>query len=145
MTKFIRIDEKGTWRGNEHRSCFAGTVFTQAEDDIKWEDGISCYSLDDIVEAIENLSSYWNHHVGLKLKEYDKMQITIFEGEKIKSYGFDGEDLAICNKTICEIEAKPFMKKFLELEEDFDFEDITEDEYIKEINKLVEEQLKGLI
>lgn len=137
MEKFIRLDEKGEWRGKEHRSsvCGAGEMYEEL-----FEEGISCYSLNDAGEAIEKLRNYWVEHASLRsVNDYENMQVTIFEGERLhNTIGADWEDQATCEKTICEIDAKPFMGKVLEL---FDLhyfeEELTETEYHNELEKLV--------
>ena len=67
------------------------------------------------------------------------MQVTIFEGEKLPTWGCDGEDLAICTATLKEIDAVEFMTKLfsakdqlegLVIDENGNFKDeISQEEY----------------
>jgi hypothetical protein len=142
--RFIRIDQKGTWRGKEHRSCIAGSVFTTEE--TIWEDGISCYNLNDKVDAIENLYNYWTRIAMATLEDFKDMDVTIFEGYKLDTWGADGEDLAICTKTIIEADAYEFMKKVYDAKykleglyenENGEYEEITEKEYREILQSLI--------
>ena len=134
---FIRIDTKGTWKDIEHKSCFAGTSLTESDEDINWESGISCYSLENTIEGIENLYKYWTEIARLeRTEEYENMQITIFEGEKIDCFGSDGEDMAICTKTIKEIDAVEFMNQLFIAKDKLDgFYENEDGEYEDEISK----------
>lgn len=126
LQKFIRIDEKGHWRGTEHRSSVQGLADmcvcyeTECICD-HWEPGISCYQIgDDIAEALENLREYWEEHKGIGLvfiDWYKDLQITIFEGELLPVKGSDWEDLATCERTLFELEAYPIMKAVIEAHE----------------------------
>lgn len=134
MAKFIRIDMKGHWRGTEHASSLNGMAGEWEND---WEEGISSYSLKDKAEAIENLREYWMDIAMLtKESDYNDMQITIFEGEKIGE-GSDYEDIATCENTVSEIEASEFMSKVLDAYEQLEDEDISEDEYNEILEGLV--------
>lgn len=143
---FIRIDQKGTWRGTEHRSCVAGSVFSTEE--TIWENGISCYRLDNKVEAIESLYKYWTEIAMVRLEDFKDMQVTIFEGAH-NGYGADGEDLANCTETIKEIDAYEFMRKVYEAKdkleglyknENGEYEDeITEEEYREILESLIDD------
>ncbi|HSH24975.1 MAG TPA: hypothetical protein VLA13_05500 [Massilibacterium sp.] len=115
--KFIRIDTKGEWMGTEHKSSLAGV-----EEHGVWEEGISCYDLEDQAEALKELLDYWTDIAMMTdAKDYANMQITIFEGEELEDQGSDWEQMAVCERTIAEIEAQPIMEKILEpyLEEQF--------------------------
>ena len=137
MTKFIRLDRKGEWKGKEHRSSFAGTAITTA--DTKWEDGVSCFELG--AKALDQLHSYWAGEVGLNISEFGDLQITIFEGEKVGREGAEGEFLAGCEKTVIETEAKPVMEEVFELQDELYFEEISEEEYYNELQHII----KGVI
>ncbi|AWC39067.1 hypothetical protein CG475_022300 (plasmid) [Bacillus cytotoxicus] len=78
MEQFIRLDMKGNWKGKEHCSSFAGVE----EHGIR-EEGISCYRLKDTAYALESLREYWVDMVGHTEKDFENMQITIFEGELV--------------------------------------------------------------
>lgn len=97
------MDMKGHWRDANHISRIANIETL--------EEGISCYSLDDKLEAIENLYRYWIEVASATEEDFKNMQVTIFEGEKLDKWGSDGEDLAICTKTIKIIEAIDFINK----------------------------------
>jgi|SRR5690606_24168139 len=134
MDVFIRIDAKGHWRGVDHRSSIGGL----GEEFGYWEDGISCYKIyfDDIAASIESLRRYWMEIAMLKQpQDYKDKQITVFAGEKIGS-GHDWEDLATCSKTLLELDAEPIMEKLIHLYDEYDFEDISEEEYQKGIEEL---------
>lgn len=134
MKKFIRIDEKGTWKGVKHISTSGDLDYG------KEENGISCYCLDDPAYAVDRLRHYWFENAALQTaSEYEDMQITIFEGEKVDGVGADMEDMAVCTKTIAEFDAAPFMKKLFDAYMDYYCEDITEDEYNKIITDLVKD------
>ena len=111
LPRFIRIDMKGHWRGKEHRSSLSGV-----EEHGIWEEGISCYSFEfGQAEALKDLLWYWTHIVGnTEPKDYKDLQITIFEGEELDAQGSDGEQMAICTRTIAELDAEPIMEKILE-------------------------------
>ena len=130
MQKFIRIDIKGEWKDKKHiSSSTSGTV----------HEGVSCYSLEDIVDGIESLWRYWTTYANnvYRPEDFEDKQITIFEGEKVGD-GPDGEELAVCTKTIREIDALPFMEKLNDLIDQHEFEEISDDEYKKELEKLVQ-------
>lgn len=143
MEKFIRIDTIGEWRGKEHRSSLGGLA-GEWDNEIglsTWEDGISCFSLKNKAEGIENLRYYWMDYVGNKrISDYKNMQITIFEGEKI-GMGSDWEDIATCEKTLAELDAVEFMGKVFEAHERFEDEEITEEEYNKILENLINFEL----
>ena len=131
MKTFIRIDIKGKWRNKEHiSSSTSGSI----------HEGASCYRIDDdIVHGVENLWSYWTTYASTHYNpsDFEDKQITIFEGEKVGE-GPDGEDLAVSKRTIKEIDAVPFMNKLSELIDQHEFEEITTEEYKKELEKLVQ-------
>lgn len=133
--RFIRLDMKGQWKGTEHRSCIAGSVFSTEE--TIWEDGISCYNLNDKVDAIENLYYYWTRIAMATLEDFKDMNVTIFEGYKLDTWGADGEDLAICTETIKEIDAYEFMRKVYEAKDKWEYEEITEKEYREILQSLI--------
>jgi len=143
--RFIRLDMKGQWKGTEHRSSIAGSIFSTEE--TIWEDGISCYSLNDKVDAIENLYKYWLEIAKATLEDFKNMQVTIFEGAH-NGYGADGEDLAICTETIKEIDAYQFMKKVYDAKDKLDglYEDengeyieISKEEYNQILESLIDD------
>lgn len=128
MDIFIRLDRKGEWRGTEHRSsvCGLGEEFENL-----WEDGISCYYLDpdDLATTVEELRSYWMDVAMLDSPEdYEDFQVTVFRGEKVGN-GHDWEDLAICEETLAELEARPFMAEIIRAFEMYDDLEISEEEY----------------
>ena len=130
MATFIRIDIKGEWKDKKHiSSSTAGAV----------HEGASSYSLEDIVDGIESLWKYWTEYTSTSYNpsDFEDKQITIFEGEKVGE-GPDGEDIAISKRTIKEIDAVPFMEKLSELIDQHEFEEISDDEYKKELEKLVQ-------
>lgn len=137
--KFIRIDTKGEWLGQKHISSIAGLGKFADVEDVTWEEGISCYSLENQAEGIENLRKYWFEYLGNRLSDLEDMQVTIFEGDPVKENGMpvlgaDGEDLAVCTKTIAEIDAVEFMKKVCEAYDKLIMEEITEEEYEELLN-----------
>ena len=139
--KFIRIDTKGEWRGQKHRSSIAGLGKFADVEDVTWEEGISCYSLENQAEGIENLRQYWFEYLGNRLGDLEDMQITIFEGELVKENGMpvlgaDGEDLAVCKRTIAEIDAIEFMKKICEIYDKLIMEEISVEDYEKILNDI---------
>lgn len=139
--KFIRIDTKGEWRGEKHISSISGLGKFADVEDVTWEKGVSCYSLENQAEGIENLRKYWFEYLGNRLSDLEGMQITIFEGELVKENGMavlgaDGEDLAVCTKTIAEIDAVEFMKKVYEAHDKLIMEEITEEDYEKFLNDI---------
>lgn len=140
--KFIRIDTKGEWLGQKHRSSIAGLGKFADVEDVTWEEGISCYSLENQAEGIENLREYWFEYLGNRLSDFEDMQVTIFEGQLVRDvngmakWGADGEDLATCEKTLAEIDAVEFMKKICEAYDKLIMEEITEEEYEKFLNEL---------
>lgn len=130
MQKFIRIDIKGEWKDKKHISgSTAGAV----------HEGASCYSLEDIVDGIERFWKYWTEYASTYYdpNEFKNKQITIFEGEKVGE-GPDGEDIAISKRTTKEIDAVPFMNKLSELIDCYEFEEISDDKYKAELEKLVQ-------
>lgn len=137
--EFIRLDIKGTWKDINHRSCFAGSSLVDADENIKWEKGISCYNLENTLDAIENLYKYWSDIAMLSLDDYKNMQVTIFAGEKLDGCGSDGEDMAICTQTIKTLEAYDFIKKLEEYKEMLEnYEEGYEDEPQIDDNKYEE-------
>lgn len=131
MAKFIRIDMKGHWRGTEHKSSLSGV-----EEHGVWEEGISCYSFEfGQADALKDLLWYWTNIAGnTRPEDYADMQITIFEGEELDAEGSDGEQMAICTRTIAELEAQPIMEKILEPYFKADWEEITEEELDEILN-----------
>lgn len=152
MEKFIRLDQKGHWRGTEHRSMLADPTETYIEYDDdgefevsggKWESGISCYHLgDDVAYAIDRLRWYWMNVAMMKdASDYAGMQVTIFEGERIGE-GSDGEDTATCSRTIAEFDAEPFMEQIIKTWKQMEYdEEIDEEEYKNILEKLIKELL----
>ncbi|MEK4951895.1 hypothetical protein NST12_16510 [Bacillus sp. FSL W8-1127] len=139
MEKFIRIDLVGHWKGREHRSSQNGLAGEWDHETKKssWEDGISCYSLKNKSEGIENLRQYWYDIARFTTaSRFEGMQVTIFEGKKI-GMGSDWEDIATCEKTIAELDAVEFMGKVFEAYERFEDEEITEEEYNKHLKNLI--------
>src|SRR5690606_4601418 len=144
--KFIRIDTKGEWLGKHHKSSIGGLGKFADVEDVTWEKGISCYSLEDQAEGIENLRQYWLEHLGNRLDDLEGMQITIFEGDLVKENDMhvlcaDGEDLAVCTKTIAEIDEVEFMKKVYGAYDKLIMEEITEEEYEKLLNEMNLEEI----
>lgn len=152
MEKFIRLDMKGHWRGTEHCSMFGDatdTVLDWNGDELvehpcgEWEPGISCYRLGcDFAYALENLRYYWVEIAGFRTaKDYADMQVTVFEGERIGE-GSDGEDTAICHRTLFESDAEPFMSHVLRLYEMKEYEDeLSEEEYMQKLCKFADEYI----
>lgn len=143
METFIRLDMKGHWRGVEHRSSMNGLAGEwDDESENSWESGISCYSLKDAADAIENLRAYWMDIATMKnASDYRDFQVTIFEGEKVGT-GSDYEDLATCEKTLVEAEAKTFMERVIEAYEMMEYDgEIDEKEYKQKLRELVAEYI----
>ena len=134
MMRFIRLDMKGEWRGTDHMSSVGVSSFVPGHED--YEEGVSCYRLDDQAEALNDLREYWFETASITEDDLENMQITIFEGELLDRWGSDGENLAICTKTIKEIDAKEIMMKVDELYWDMDCGDIDEDEYEEALNEM---------
>ena len=145
MEKYIRLDVKGTWKGNEHQSRSAAWYYD--EDDKYLENGVSCYKLD--VDGFKDLWVYATDHMSIRNeKEAERFQITVFNGEH-SGKGSDGEELAWCKETITETDFLPIFKKLCILdirqegyynEEIDDYEDeLTDEEYDKEIEKIIAE------
>jgi|SRR5690625_229338 len=133
MEKFIRLDTKGEWRGTEHVSSVQG----MGEEFGLWEKGISCYNLKDQDEALASLRDYWFDIASITEEDLENMQITIFEGEQLENeQGGDFEDLAICTRTIKEIDAKDIMIKINELHEDMLCGNIDEWNYLEKLNEI---------
>lgn len=131
-TLFIRIDVKGKWKGSEHRSTGAWDFDREDE-----HNGVSCYRVDR-GWGVEQLRKYWTEYNMLrKIEEYTDKQVTIFEGT-LTGDGPDFEDIAICEKTLAEVDAAEFMKKVFEVEEEFTYGDINENEYHEKLNELVQ-------
>lgn len=132
MTKrFIRLDMVGHWRGVEHCSTFAMDPDYWG-DETNWEEGISCYCLDDIPYALENLRHYWEDIASMhgNYEQPVKMQITVFAGKTVGT-GSDLEDLAICEETLMEFPAQAFMRDIIAAEEEGDNEKEYKEELIK--------------
>lgn len=133
---FIRIDIKGTWRGSEHRSGGAWDF-----DNENPHDGASCYRIGN-GEGVEKLRRYWTEYAMLnRLEDYTDKHVTIFEGIETGT-GPDWEEIAVCKKTLAEVDAVEFMKKVFEAEERAFEEEIDEDEYHAELLKIVHEYAK---
>lgn len=133
MKTFIRLDMKGQWRGKEHVSSVQGLGDEYVE---LFEEGISCYNLDDKAYALDNLREYWFDTASISESDLENMQVTIFEGRLI-GQGSDWEDLAECERTIAEFEAKGFMMYIQNLWEQKEWEDeLTEEEYEEKLNKI---------
>ena len=140
--KFIRIDEKGEWRGVEHVSslngmggeCWCEGGCTCGDN---WEEGISCYKLDNIAEALENIRAYWVEEVGLSIEDFKTKQITIFEGELLDTVGADWEDLATCDRTLFEFDAYDIMKAVIEKHSEYNYDEITKEEYEEFLTNLI--------
>ena len=133
MAKFIRIDMKGHWRGTEHRSSLAGV-----EEHGVWEEGISCYSFEfGQADALKDLLWYWTNIAGnTRPEDYANLQITVFEGEELDAEGSDGEQVAICTKTIAEMDAQPIMEEILEPYFDSEYDIISDEELEKILNSI---------
>lgn len=138
---FIRLDMNGQWKGIEHRSCFAGSSLVDADEDIIWEKGISCYSLEYAEDALESLFRYWTEVACVSTEEFKRFQVTIFEGYKVEGQGSDWEDLAICTKTVKEFPAYELMSRIDDLKDELRFRDITKVEYEEAFKKLVKEAI----
>lgn len=146
MTKFIRLDIKGEWMGNDHVSSVQGMGFEvqyienfcldNENVGADFEDGISCYDLTRKGMALESLFEYWNDVAMLRIDDYADMQITIFEGDKLDSQGSDWEDMAICTKTLVEMDAIDVMKRVSELYEMHELDEIDYDEFLEELEKI---------
>lgn len=134
MKKFIRLDMKGEWRGTEHVSSVGVSSFVPGHE--QFEDGVSCYRLDNQAEALTELRDYWFETANITEDDLEDMQITIFEGELLDKWGSEGEDLAICKRTLKEIDAKEIMTRVNELYWDMENVNISEEEYEKELNKI---------
>lgn len=134
--KLIRIDQVGHWRGSEHRSSVMGMGYFEDVEDVQWEDGISCYRVEN-GEGVEELRAYWVENNGnTDAQSYEGFQVTIFEGE-IVGTGADFEELADCKETLAEVDAVEFMGEVLDLHEKFEDDEISEDEYFEELNNLI--------
>lgn len=134
MKKFIRLDTKGEWRSTEHVSSVGVSSFVAGHED--FEEGVSCYKLDDQAGALNDLREYWFETASIDEDDLEDMQITIFEGELLDKWGSDGENLAICTKTIKEMDAKEIMMKVENLYWDMDCGVIEEDEYEEKLNEI---------
>ena len=140
MEKFIRLDQKGTWRGRDHRSSFAHDPAD--EENTPWESGVSCYSLKNVGLAVNKLFEYWHDVACMRdVADYEGWQVTIFEGEKVGT-GSDWEDTAVCENTLVEADALPFMKAVFYAREHYEDEEITEDEYFAELERIANELLE---
>lgn len=132
MKKFIRLDTVGEWRGTEHVSSVGVSSFVPGHE--SFEKGVSCYRLDNQAEALKSLFDYWTGIVMLdNADDYNDMQITIFEGELIGE-GSDYEDIATCERTLAEIDAKPIMKVALEAYFEEKYGDMDEEELDEILN-----------
>lgn len=114
-----------------------------------WEKGISCYQIEDgdIFEAFSKLKEYWEDVAMLRLADYQRMQVTVFEGDLVlnsdgcRKPGADMEDLATCMRTLLEIDAYPIFQKVSEIEETYWDGDIDETERDERIRKILEEKI----
>ena len=147
MERYIRLDVKGTWKGNKHQSRSAAWYYD--EDDKYLENGVSCYKLD--VDGFKDLMNYSIHNMSITTNEdIDRMQVTVFEGEW-SGKGSDGEELAWCKETITETDFLPIFKKLCILdirqegyynEEIDDYEDeLTDEEYDELVEALEDEEI----
>jgi len=147
MTKFIRLDMNGHWKGTKHQSSVQGRAdecycFDLGQDECTcndnnfFEEGISCYVLNNQAQALELLRNYWYKISSNTIADYKNMQITVFEGERLESDGSDSEDMATCNKTIAEIPAYDIFLKIYEAREQLNWEEINEEKYEKILNGL---------
>lgn len=133
MKKFIRLDTVGEWRGTEHVSSVGVSSFVPGYE--SFEKGVSCYRLDNQAEAFKSLLDYWTEIAMLdKAEDYEDMQITIFEGEQLEGIGSDYEDMAICERIIAEIDAKPIMKVAIEAYFEEKYGDMDEEELDEILN-----------
>jgi len=147
---FIRLDQRGHWRGTEHRSSAAtydGTYDEELDDENVYgylEHGISCYRIDDgIVEGLEELFEYWTGIAMWRdLKDYKDFQVTIFEGEKLSHWGTDGEDMATCSRTVAELDAVEFFKVLFETKDALKNHKITYSKYRKILEGLIKDAIK---
>lgn len=140
MKTFIRLDQVGHWRGTEHVSSFLG-----AGDDIEslnsdaellgvpggvyFEDGISCYELDE--DGVADLYNYWIVLAGISEDMIKNMQVTVFRGE-LNGYGTDGECVATCAETVKEFPATIIFEKWQEMQQRWFDDDETTAENTKE-------------
>jgi len=70
-------------------------------------------------------------------EQYKEFQVTIFEGEMLDYWGSDGEEMAICEETIIEIDALPVMKTVIDAWNFKEIEgEITEEQYMETLNKI---------
>lgn len=131
MKTFIRLDEKGTWRGRDHVSSVMGLAgeFDEETGRDSWEEGISCYELN--AEGIAELYNYWINIASMNEKDAQRFQVTIFRGEVV-GYGSDSEILASCSDTVKETDAISLYKKWMELDESYYEDDDTEASDVKE-------------
>jgi hypothetical protein len=145
MEKFIRLDMKGHWRGKDHVSSHLGMA-GEWDDELgksSWEKGISCYSLKHVALAVENLRKYWTKIACMnRASDYADFQVTIFEGEKT-GMGMDWEDTAICENTLVEADAEPFMTAVFEANECYENEEISESEYHQILENLIYELMQN--
>ena len=131
MKRFIRFDVKGTWMGRDHIST-AGDGYYE-------EPGISCYRFD--AEGVKNLIRYWREYCSnYRVEDYVDMQLTVFAGEYV-GWGTDAEDCATCEETLAELDGAEFYKMFLNLENRWFNEEITEDGIYEELAKWIEEAI----
>ncbi|MCT6925415.1 hypothetical protein [Metasolibacillus sp.] len=141
---FIRLDMDGHWRGADHRSSIQGV----AEEGF-WEEGVSCYSLKELyrLEAMADLYDYWINYASLNVNDIERcnIQVTIFEGEMLNSSGMNGEDLAICHKTIVQFDAKELYVKWREIEQRWEDDMQTEASFGKEYIKENAEEIFSII
>ena len=139
MMLFIRLDMKGHWRGREHRSSQLGLG---DEFPGLWENGVSCYSLDDPAWALDRLRWYWYTVAMIRDDDLDRFQITIFRGKKVGE-GSDGEDLATVDETIAEMPAD-VLADINDLYWAHYWNEIAEQEYFQRLNELFQSIMKGV-
>lgn len=139
---FIRLDQKGEWRGVEYISSMLGMA-----EETYFEEGISCYIFDE--DCVASLYHYWIDVASMDRSDAEDMQITIFEGNKFSRTGSNHEDLADCERTVLEIDVMPLYEKW-KMIEDLYYDDMETDaydvaEYIEENDNGIYQWLKEMI
>lgn len=134
---FIRIDTFGHFRGVDHCSSVNGL----GEEYGNWEQGISCYLLNEewAADTMAKLFNYWIYTASFDAVDAARCQVTIFEGEQLEANGLDNEDIAECTRTVVEFPSVELYEKWMELKKRFDYESYEgvtdaydEKEYIEE-------------
>ena len=125
---------KGEWRGTKHCSSVRVSSFVAGHED--FEVGVSCYKLDNQADALNDLREYWFEIASITEDDLENMQITIFEGELLNRWGSDGENLAVCTKTIKEMGTKEIMMNIDELYWNMECGNIAEEEYWQKLNEI---------